>query len=171
MKTLPLPFFNFFQTTRTHTHTHARMHACMHTHTPDTQRKITLERVSFSMKISDTPPFEKSNPLFYYPLPFYGKNTSFKNVEKFNHPLFLRGIPTMGINLLNFVKPSILDVWQSSEFSSGFKYAKILNMPGSWIWQGSDCTICLNMSEFTVIDRVLKMSHPKHNLRSLYKLW
>ena len=42
-----------------------------HTQAHLTQRKITLEW--FGMKISDTPFFE-TTPLFYQPLPFYGKS-------------------------------------------------------------------------------------------------
>ena len=42
----------------------------MHTHTPDTQRKITLERVS--MKISDTP-FLKQPPYLKNPSLFMRK--------------------------------------------------------------------------------------------------
>ena len=53
-------------------------------------------------------------------------------------------------------------------------------MPGFWIWQGSEyervtqgskyATIYLNMSEFSIIDRVLNMYHTIHSTRSLYKL-
>ena len=41
------------------------------THKPNTQRKMTLERVS--MKISDTSPFFQNPLLFYQPHAFYGK--------------------------------------------------------------------------------------------------
>ena len=53
-------------------------------------------------------------------------------------------------------------------------------MPGFWIWQGSEyervtqgskyATIYLNMSEFSIIDRVLNMYHTIHSTRSLFKL-
>ena len=49
------------QNTHTHTHTHAS----------NTQRKITLERVS--MKISDSPPFLKEPPYFTNPSLFMAK--------------------------------------------------------------------------------------------------
>ena len=57
--------------THTYIHTHTHTHTCKDT--PNTHKKITLERVS--MKISDTPPpFFKQRHLFYQPLHFYGKN-------------------------------------------------------------------------------------------------
>ena len=63
----------------------------------------------------------------------------------------------------------------------------VLNMSGFWIWQGSEYAkvtqgskyttiwlnvsfrewVCLNMSEFTIIDRVLNMYDTIHNARSL----
>ena len=65
--------------------------------------------------------------------------------------------------------------------------SRVLNMPGFWIWQGSEyeritqgskyATICLNrtwtclnMSKFTVIDKILNMHHTIHSARSPYKL-
>ena len=44
----------------------------IHTHTPNTQRKITLDRL-VSMKISDTPSFFKRTPYFINPSLFWGK--------------------------------------------------------------------------------------------------
>ena len=54
-------------------------------------------------------------------------------------------------------------------------------MTGFGIWQGSQyarvtydskyATICLNTSEYTIIDRVLNMSHTVvRSMKSLYKL-
>ena len=50
-------------------------------------------------------------------------------------------------------------------------------MPGFWIWKDSEyaritqgskyAKICLNMSEFSVIDRVVNMYHAIHSVRSL----
>ena len=76
--------------------------------------------------------------------------------------------------------------WKSSEYISGSKCAsilrqgskyvrqqelhRVLNMPKySWIYLNRTW-ICLNMSEFTIIDKVLNMSHVIHSARSLYKL-
>ena len=61
--------------------------------------------------------------------------------------------------------------------------SRVLNMSGFWIWQGSEYArvlnirqygwiclsrtlICLNMSEFTIIDRVLNIYHTIHSARS-----
>ena len=59
--------------------------------------------------------------------------------------------------------------------------SRVLNMPGLWIWYGSDmrvlhrgcskyATIWLHMSEFTTTDMTLNMSHIMHCARTLYKL-
>ena len=74
--------------------------------------------------------------------------------------------------------------WQSSEYISGSKYArteygrilniqkvhKVLNLP-QYDWIGlNSAWICLNMSELTIINVVLSMSHTIHSARSLYRL-
>ena len=63
----------------------------------------------------------------------------------------------------------------------------VLNMPGFWRWQGSEYArvtqgskyatiwlvrtwICLSISEFTIIGRVVNMYHTIHSARLLYKL-
>ena len=46
---------------------------------------------------------------------------------------------------------------QDSEYARGAQSSKYV-------------TICLNMSEFTIIDRVLNMYHTKHSVRSLCNL-
>ena len=64
----------------------------------------------------------------------------------------------------------------------------VLNMPGFWIWQGSEYLkvaqgskytpswiylnrtwVCLNMSGFFIIDRILNMYHIINSARSFYK--
>ena len=76
--------------------------------------------------------------------------------------------------------------WQSSEYILGSKCVRILNMAGFWICkcyaglenhniaeyrcEYSWMWISLNMSEFTIIDRVLNMYHTIYSARSLYKL-
>ena len=86
-------------------------------------------------------------------------------------------------------------IWQGSQYDSVTQrsgYARIcldrvlniswvLNMPGLWIWQGSEYVrvtqgskyvtmwICLNMSKFLIIGRVLNIYYTIHNTRSLYK--
>ena len=62
--------------------------------------------------------------------------------------------------------------WESSEYILG------LNMPGFWVTKGfkyakkwlNRTWICLNMSEFTIMDRVLNMCYTIHSARLLYKL-
>ena len=68
--------------------------------------------------------------------------------------------------------------WQSSEYISGFKYARILNLAGFWICNSYKgfyiCHkkaeyVCIGyeyawMSELTIIDSVLNMSHTIHNV-------
>ena len=77
-----------------------------------------------------------------------------------------------------------VDLRISSEYISGPKYARILNMAGFWLhklhrvlnmpqysWICLNRTwICLNMSEFTIIDRVLNMRETILNARSLSTL-
>ena len=77
-----------------------------------------------------------------------------------------------------------VDLRISSEYISGSKYARILNMAGFWLyklhrvlnmpqysWICLNRTwICLNMSEFTIIDRVLNMRETILNARSLSTL-
>ena len=56
----------------------------------------------------------------------------------------------------------------------------VLNMPGFWIWEDSEyaritqgskhATIWLNMSEFSIIDRVLNTYYAILSARSLWKL-
>ena len=64
-----------------------------HTHTPNTQRKITLERVS-SMKISDTPFFKATTPILPTP-PFLWEKSEpslfFWKFQKLTPPLFKGG--------------------------------------------------------------------------------
>ena len=70
--------------------------------------------------------------------------------------------------------------WQSSEYILGSKYARILNMAGFWIWKLHRALnmpqylnrmwICLNVSELTIINRVLNMCHTIHSAASLFKL-
>ena len=64
--------------------------------------------------------------------------------------------------------------WQSFEFISGSKYARTMNMVWFWyasVTQGSKyATIWLNMSEFTITDMILNISHIMHCARTLYKL-
>ena len=58
-------------------------------------------------------------------------------------------------------------MWQGSKYAriiQGFKYATV------WLDISEKMCICLNMSKFTIIDRVLNMSHTIHSTRSLYKL-
>ena len=49
------------------------IHTHKHTHTPNNQRKLTLKRVSWNKNEWYPPPFFKTTPLFYHPLPFWGK--------------------------------------------------------------------------------------------------
>ena len=69
---------------------------------------------------------------------------------------------------------------QDSEYASGLEYGmfmnmqklhRALNMP-QFNWKCLNRTwICLNMSEFTITDKVLNMSHTMYIVvRSLYKL-
>ena len=64
--------------------------------------------------------------------------------------------------------------WHSFEYISGFKYARTMNMVWFWyasVTQGSKyATIWLHMSEFTIIDMTLNISHIMHCVRTLYKL-
>ena len=49
--------------TYTHTHTHTHTHTLTHTNKPNTQRKITMERVSMKIKQPNQPtPFFKTTP-------------------------------------------------------------------------------------------------------------
>ena len=53
-----------------------------------------------------------------------------------------------------FTKPSITDDWQPSEYTrvlnhaSGFEYAEALNLPGFWIYQGSEYVRVIQGSEY-----------------------
>ena len=49
---------------------------------------------------------------------------------------------------------------QDSEYASGPKYAKILNVDKFWTWQGSQYTSVTQRSEYTKIclDKVLNLS-------------
>ena len=49
---------------------------------------------------------------------------------------------------------------RNSEYASGPKYAKILNMPKIWIWQGSEYSSVTQRSEYAIIclDRDLSIS-------------
>ena len=75
--------------------------------------------------------------------------------------------------------------WQSSEYILGFRYARIedseygrvlnmqelhrvLDMSQYGCVRVNRTWICLNMSEFKIIDRVLNMYHTMHGARSLY---
>ena len=65
------------------------------THTQNTQRKMTLESVSYYGN-KWYPPFSKQPFLFYQPLPFYGENLNsppfFKNFEiSTPPPPFIKG--------------------------------------------------------------------------------
>ena len=74
--------------------------------------------------------------------------------------------------------------WQSSEYILSSKYVKILNMERFWICKNYSVLnmpqydwicmnrlwICLNMSEFSIIVRVLNMYQAIHSGMSLYKL-
>ena len=66
-----------------------------------------------------------------------------------------------------------------SKYISGAKYARIRYMQelhrvlkkSQYGWICLNRTwICLNMSDFTIIDRVLNISHTIHSARSFYKL-
>ena len=69
--------------------------------------------------------------------------------------------------------------WWSSEYNLGSRYARILNMQElyrvlnmsqhGWICLNRTW-ICLNMSEFTIIDRVLNKDDTIHSANPLYKL-
>ena len=69
--------------------------------------------------------------------------------------------------------------WQRSKYISGSENGRVLNMQElqrvlimpkyGWICLNRTWTY-LNMSAFTIIDRVLNMSHTMHSVRSLYKL-
>ena len=85
-------------------------------------------------------------------------------------------------------------IWQGSQYASVTQrsdYARIclsrvlniswvLNMLGFWVSQGSEylkviqgskyARMWLNMSEFTIVDRVLNIYHTIHSARPLYKL-
>ena len=74
-------------TINTSTHTH--------THTHETIRERKHWKRLVSMKISDTLSFFQTTPLFYQPLPFYGKNLTtppfFKTFENSLSPIIKGG--------------------------------------------------------------------------------
>ena len=85
-----------------------------HRHTPNTQRKIILEKVS--MKISDTTPlplFLKQPHLFYQPLHFYGKNLT--------SPLFFGG----GGEGFWKINPPLLPLYKGRRFHLCFSFFKL----------------------------------------------
>ena len=58
-------------------------------------------------------------------------------------------------------------VWHGSVYR---EFHRVLNMPqNGWIWL-TRTWICLNMSEFKVMDKVLNMYHTKYSASSLCKL-
>ena len=101
------------------------------------------------------------------------------------------------VKILNIAKFWIWHGCQYASITQRSEYARIcfvrvlniswvLNMPGYWIWQGSEYarvthdskyatiwlnrrTICLNMSEFSIIDTVVNVCHTIH-MRSFNKL-
>ena len=60
---------------------------------------------------------------------------------------------------------------QDSEYASGPKYAKILNIAKLWIWHGSQYTSCRQRSEYIRIclDRVLNISRVL-NMQELHRI-
>ena len=83
-------------------------------------------------------------------------------------------------NILNMPEYALTELW----IYLRFEYTSILNMGVLWICKSytvlnipqycwiylNGTWICLNMSEFTVIDTILNMPHTRHSLRSIYKL-
>ena len=77
----------------------------------------------------------------------------------------------------------VLNMWALHSVLNMPEYATILNMTGFWICKSyagcqichniAECLkmakVCLNMSEFMIIDRVLNILHAIHSARSLYK--
>ena len=79
------------------------------------------------------------------------------------------------IALTIFTKHSILNLWEGSEYESGFKCINILNIPGLSIYT----LIMLNMLESNCVNRnkqsseyarILNVLDAVHSIRSLYKL-
>ena len=89
------------------THTH-------HTHTQrererEKEREKHTEKGSVSIKISDTPSFLKQPPLFYQPLPFYGKYLNPTFSQRFQKLIKRgRGSPIMTfLSKQSHVKPKL----------------------------------------------------------------
>ena len=83
--------------------------------TPCTERKTTLEGVS--VKIRDTP-FFRTIPLFYQPLPLYGKNLNLPFSGKFwklKSPIYKGGVPTTtAVYILSETPTGILKAIQTT---------------------------------------------------------
>ena len=58
-------------------------------------------------------------------------------------------------------------IWQNSEYG---RVKRVLNMPQCGCICLNRTWICLNMSKFMLLDRILNMYHTIYSARSLYKL-
>ena len=74
------------------------------------------------------------------------------------------------LNISQFQNMPGFWIWQGSEYAREQELHRVLNMPQyGWICL-TRTSICLNMPEFAIIDKVLNMPHTINSVKSLFKL-